>query len=256
MQQKLFKIRDKRQKGWFYLDNEYLNGLGKEMGPIGIAVYVSLCRHADQDQKCFPAQQTIAEEIGVGTRTVVNYLGRLEERNVIRKKRERTNDGKWLNNVYYLIDKTEWVYPSARDADGKPSANKDKAKCRKMQSQVHQMHTNNTNKKYTNSNNTNIATQSVAGKDINNLIDLFESVNPTHNRLFKNKTQRKAIEDLVKKWGKDKIEWIIKVIPKTNEMKYAPTITTPIQLADKLGNLVAFIKKSKIKNKPTIAKIK
>jgi hypothetical protein len=39
------------------------------------------------------------------------------------------------------------------------------------------------------------------------------------------------------------VEEIINILPITNTKKYAPTITTPLQLEDKLGQLVAFTKK-------------
>jgi len=104
-----------------------------------------------------------------------------------------------------------------------------------------------------------LATQSVAGKEINDLIELFKSINPSYERLFRNISQRAAIERMVKKHSLEKIEWAIKVLDKTNKMPFSPTITTPIQLEMKLGDLIAFIQKSKLKaeaKKPTIAKIK
>ena len=55
-----FEVRDRREKGWFYIDNEYLNGFAKHFGAIGTAIYVSLCRHADGEQKCYPSQKLIA----------------------------------------------------------------------------------------------------------------------------------------------------------------------------------------------------
>jgi hypothetical protein len=151
MQQQLFKVRDKRSKGWFYLDNEYLNGIGKHLGPIGIAVYVSLCRHADNEQKCFPSQETIAKEIGTGIRSVRNYLKKLENLNIIQLEKTRQAEGKWLNNTYFLLDKTEWKYPEATGAYGKPEANNDTAigisrHSHRQQVPIKDTNNNNTNK--------------------------------------------------------------------------------------------------------------
>ncbi len=81
------------------------------------------------------------------------------------------------------------------------------------------------------------------------LIEKFKEVNPSYERLFRNKTQRACLERMVKKHGKEKMEQILNVLSKTNQMKYAPTITTPLQLEDKLGLLLAFIQKEKIKPK-------
>ena len=75
---------------------------------------------------------------------------------------------------------------------------------------------------------------------------MFKEVNPSWQKLFANKTQRASIGRLVKQHGQEKIEWAINTLPKINKMKYAPTICTPLQLEDKLGQLIAFIQKEKL----------
>ena len=71
IQEQLFKGRDRRKKGWFWMDNDYLNGYAKYFGAVGTAIYVSLCRHADNDtQECFPAYKKIAEELGLVEKTI------------------------------------------------------------------------------------------------------------------------------------------------------------------------------------------
>jgi phage replication O-like protein O len=92
-----------------------------------------------------------------------------------------------------------------------------------------------------------------AADKINPLIKKFESVNPSYERLYPNKSQRAALERLVKKWGEDKVAGMIDVLKSTNPNQYAPTITTPIELENKLGNLVNFINKEKNKQ-PKIIK--
>lgn len=152
-QQQLFKVRDKRNKGWFFMDNEYLNGFGKLLGGLSVAVYVSLCRHADGDQKCFPSQKQIAKELDIGERTVREIIKKLEKHQIIEIERHKDRKGKWLHNIYWLRDKSEWKYPEAYIACGEPEANKDKTRGR-VQRQVvptnNTKYTNNTNKKNTN----------------------------------------------------------------------------------------------------------
>jgi len=101
-----FKIRDKRNKGWFYLDNEYLNGFGKEFGAIGVAVYVCLCRHANNQQESFPSHKTIAEELSITEKTVKKYLKVMKEHNIFKVEQRRNKSGKFLHNVYTLMDKS------------------------------------------------------------------------------------------------------------------------------------------------------
>jgi hypothetical protein len=101
-----------------------------------------------------------------------------------------------------------------------------------------------------NSNSNNIlATPSVAEEKINlnPLIELFKEVNPSYKRLYSNTTQRACLGRLVKENGLEKIEWVLKVLPKTNTMQYFPVITTPQQLENKFGQLKAMFLKEKVK---------
>lgn len=84
-----------------------------------------------------------------------------------------------------------------------------------------------------------------AGDNLNFFIDLFSEVNPAYARLFANKTQRAAISRMLAQHGAEKLEQAIKVLPQTNSTKYAPTVTTPLQLEEKWGALAAFFKKEK-----------
>jgi hypothetical protein len=93
--------------------------------------------------------------------------------------------------------------------------------------------------------NSKLATQGVAEISINDLINLFEPVNPSFERLFSNKTQRGALDRLVKKFGAEKIKSTIQALPALINKPYAPTITTPVQLESKLGSLISFYYKQK-----------
>jgi phage replication O-like protein O len=75
---------------------------------------------------------------------------------------------------------------------------------------------------------------------VNFLISLFKEVNPSYERLFANKTERGAIERLVKKNGKEVVERLIHALPRINAEPYAPKITTPYELEMKMGKLKAF----------------
>jgi hypothetical protein len=109
-QENLFKIRDRRNKGWFWMDNDYLNGYAKLFGAVGTAIYVSLCRHADNEtQKCFPAMELMAEELNVSRNTIAKYIKIFVKHHLISVKKERDFKTKtWRNNVYILLGKEEW----------------------------------------------------------------------------------------------------------------------------------------------------
>lgn len=86
--------------------------------------------------------------------------------------------------------------------------------------------------------------ESYTGAEINVLLDLFKAVNPSYAKLFKIKPQRRALEELVKAYGRDKVERMIKAAAGCFGQPFAPTITTPLQLQDNLGKLIAFYKKA------------
>ncbi len=114
------RIIDKRNKHYFMVDDVYLNGYARLLGPIPSMVYISLCRHVDKDQSAFPSQELIAKEIGTGLRSVENAIALLKRWNLIEITRDK-KERKWARNLYYLLDKDVWNKPSpALDAVDEP----------------------------------------------------------------------------------------------------------------------------------------
>lgn len=144
-----FKVRDRRNRGWFFIDNDYINGYGKYFGAVGIAIYVTLCRHANQEQVCFPSQKHIAEKIGVTPRTVLKYLKKFVSFNMIHVEKERKR-GKWMNNVYFLLDKDEWIVPSESISHGNQVKLKTSPCETDDSNHVNEVRTKDTNRKDTN----------------------------------------------------------------------------------------------------------
>lgn len=93
-----------------------------------------------------------------------------------------------------------------------------------------------------------------APNDIVLVIEKFSKLNPACSRMYGNKTQRQACKDLIDTYGLDRILLVIeKTLPKTNNLQFFPTITTPVQLRDKWVVLESAIKRyqsehKKIKN--------
>ena len=100
-----------------------------------------------------------------------------------------------------------------------------------------------------------ISNASVAD-EISIIIKSFESINPLKVKSwYGNTTQRESVRDLLDKFGKEKLEKIIAILPKTNAMKYAPRITTPYALEMKVADLEIFLKRQR-SALPTVAKIR
>lgn len=133
------EVRDNRKKEWFWLDNEYLNGYARILGASCTVVYLSLCRHADNNtQSCYPSMKLIAEENGISERTVIRAIKILEEWGIVRVVRRKNDKGTQEVNIYTLTAKTVWKKkPSDTKSVGKPSDKNDK-------NRVTQSHKNNT----------------------------------------------------------------------------------------------------------------
>jgi len=105
----LDKIRDLRIKEKFSIDDAYLNGYARVCGLNATGVYVSLCRHVDKNQFCFPGKSLIAEELSISERSVYTGLKELEKWDIIKiQKQERRKRGIYGNNTYILLDKSVW----------------------------------------------------------------------------------------------------------------------------------------------------
>lgn len=116
----------------------------------------------------------------------------------------------------------------------------------KMNGTVHENEPiHNTSDNNTIDNNTILATDVAETKRFNELIDLFEPINPSHHKFFGNKTERKALQELVDKYGFDKMENLLHMLPDIIQKPYAPRITSPFMLQKKIGELIIFMKQEK-----------
>lgn len=81
-------------------------------------------------------------------------------------------------------------------------------------------------------------------KTINALIGLFKPINPSFARLYSNKTERDALERMVKQYSYEWLEGLISQLPDIVRKPYAPSITTPYQLERNMGKLKLFLEKA------------
>ena len=97
--------------------------------------------------------------------------------------------------------------------------------------------------------NSNTDTHSVS--QINEVIKLFEKINPACKKMYGNKTQRKACSDLIENHTYEKVVSVIeKTLPVIRGLKFFPIITTPLQLNDKWSALENAIVRHKDEQKP------
>lgn len=120
MEQEQIEIRDHRNKQWFWVDDEYLNGYARLLRPNSTLVYLALCRHANKDQQSWPSYDLLMEKLGLARATISNAIKELEEWGIIKVERSRNEQTKRQNpNVYILLDKRSWKpKPSSNSEPG------------------------------------------------------------------------------------------------------------------------------------------
>lgn len=90
-------------------------------------------------------------------------------------------------------------------------------------------------------------------QEIPEIIKLFEVINPSVSKFYGNKSQRAAVERLLEKHGREKLESIINFLPKSNMITWFK-ITTPCQLEDRMGELIATMQQKKLQAQETKSK--
>ena len=77
---------------------------------------------------------------------------------------------------------------------------------------------------------------------VNTILEVFyDSINPIIN--FGNRTSRKACEFLIKKYGFEETKRVAELAVAVQGKKFAPVITTPYELKEKLAKLGIFVKR-------------
>ncbi len=79
------EIRDNRGGKRYFIDDIFYDKYARITAPHGLPVYNALCRRANKRQKSWPGIDTMAEELGIGRKSVFAGLEILEYLNIIRK---------------------------------------------------------------------------------------------------------------------------------------------------------------------------
>lgn len=202
-----------------------------------------------KDGKCIASNQTIAEIIKPSDpqiRSVQNSLNHLEDYGFINrvfKDKNRRHRQEIIPLVSYKLERTTDDSQKQNEPQMIPERTTDDSQ-NEPQMTITIIH--NKNRNYN-----NISEQS--SHDIQELFDVFyKSINPTIN--FGNKTSRKSAQDLIKQFGKEMTIKMAQYACKIHGQKFAPTISTPYQLKEKLSALKAYAQKQKSKT-PMVVEI-
>jgi len=99
-------VRTKYKKGNFAIIPN-LDRLD-EVSPTAQALYIWLCKYADEDGVCFPSRMTLASKLGFKqVRVVDKYLRELEAGVLISITRRRDDFSRNMTNIYRVIEISE-----------------------------------------------------------------------------------------------------------------------------------------------------
>ena len=89
------------------------------------------------------------------------------------------------------------------------------------------------------------------GSIVNMMIDKFKTVNPDYEIFYSRKVQRDVLVRMIEKYSIDSLFYLLSVLPQTNSMQFAPTITSPVEFSRLAPKLIAFIQKKRSENDST-----
>ena len=213
------------------ISNEILNREDVSLKAKGLFAYLQ----SKPDNWNF-SKERIAKQLKEGISSIKSAFKELKDNKYLKTIPIKNKDGLFNGYDYLLVDLPSVGKPDRRKTG--PAEN----------------HTSISKQEYSKqeySKQEDVAGEPAEHKNIIEIFDLFKEVNPMIN--YGHTTNRKAIKDLLVKFGKEKLISTIKYATSVQGNKYAPTITTPYQLQTKLGELRVFYKKES--GNSTIVKI-
>lgn len=179
-----------------------------------------------RDGKCTASNASIARIVGAKSVTVIsNCLKSLEDNGFIVTK-YKDDSKRHREQISCVIDRC------IKKTMCHPQMNQD-------------LFTDDSVESSTDEQRENIIEKKINKKEIDSLIESFSTIDPKNKTNYGNKTERAACDFLLKEYGQELIESVIKILPKTNKMDYMPHISKPSELKDKWLKLKDAIEKKK-----------
>jgi len=232
-----------KTQGWIKLHRKLLENT-IFTSEKGLKVWIwCLLKANHQDQDVFNGRQkvhittgqfimgrnTAKEELKMAVGTIWFWLDQLEKDKYVERK---------STNKYTVV--TILNYSQYQETERRLNADRTQI--------VQQIEPNNNDKNVENDKNdknNNILATKVA--NLNLYIDKFKGVNPTYERLLGNKSQRASLERLIIQFGEERMNNLLTQLPEIMRKPYAPQISTPIELENKMGKLIQFLNQEKLK---------
>lgn len=202
-------------------------GFQKRVDKISLSQFVSGVKDRDGNQLDYGT--------GLSKKTIINACGKLVEAGIIKKSEESISKWQVVEKLHPLE-----VVEKLHRGSGKITPKV-----------VEKLHTQKKGKKVDKIKTSDVTVADPNKGDVDSVIDVFyQTINPTIN--WGNITTRDAAKFLIDKFGIDETLKVAKYACKIHGKPYAPTITTPHQLKEKLAALGAYIKREKENNNKAV----
>ena len=211
-----FEIRDHRNKEWFWIDDEYLNGYARLLSPAATLVYLAFCRHANKKQQSWPSYELLRTKLGLAMATISRAIKELEAWNIIEVIRSKNEATKRQNpNVYVLLHRKHWK--------PKPTS--------KFEVEV--------NTALSKHIEPNTGKSDLRNEDIQEVWEYGKTIGFPNT---KERLNRFAIQRLIKNHGKDLLKKYAQYSQAVRQHQYAPQINNWMDLEEKLLKLRDFVR--------------
>mgnify|MGYP001600622752 FL=1 len=250
MQNKFKVLDDSGDRRYFTIIPNYIVN---HSTPYEQAIYLYMKRVAGETGTCWTSNQEIGKKLQCSRNTISKYRNKLIKRGwieIVGSKKVGTTKQTvpeykiidlWeLNNNFYTNKNKE---VSNNDTLQEVSSSDEKVST--VDGKVSPVgHKEEPIKK-----NQEEDTEQSSG-NVNLLIKEFENINPACKTYYARPPQRNACKGLISDYGFERVRSVIeKTLPRTNELQFFPTITTPIQLQEKWATLESAIKRYQSENK-------
>lgn len=209
-------------------------------------VYLQMKRITGENGSCWTSRATLAKQCGISMRRLDKSLQYLLSHKWINKvgvKQVKTAGGIQEINEYQVSDlwklNSEYYQSKGSAPDAPPAPDAHPSRSQGGAPRAHKEELYNQDTSMTSS-------DEPSSPLIPQLIDAFQTVNPSYKKWFGHKTQRAACERLLATHGLEGCLKVVDILPRTNRMLYVPTITSPVQLEDKWAQLEAALKKQQL----------
>mgnify|MGYP001575069824 CR=1 FL=1 len=236
------KIKLEDESGDRFYFTQVPNYILNHSTAIAQALYLQLKRLAGENGIAYPSSKNLRKKLGISQPTLRKELEYLLEKKLIKYKGMKeieTNGGKqkiktysivdiWPLNINYYQRRGEKIDTPKPQRGEKIGTQGVKARGEKIGNKEEPREEEPSFKK----NHLSVASDN--GKVIAEIIYLFKEVNPLIGKQYGSPPQRRAVERMLKVFGREKLENYIKVLPAVNAKPYWPKSTTPCQLENNL----------------------